>query len=281
MKKILVAMDFSDSSLNAFQHALSIAEKFKSDITLLWNETKDSIRHLGLKGGENVKTVAENKLKEIADKYNNQNISINYSLTVGTTYKEVVRVSKELDVDLIVVGHHGTHGVRRFFIGDNANKIIALAKCPVLTIRLHRTINQGLDKIVMAIDNTLETRQKVPITTDFAKRFGAEVHIIGIYSSSVSTMKMKVDSYVKQAYAGLRTKGIPVKTHFVKTTNISKTILNYANQVNANLIVTMVDTEFFTSDVFLGKQGQQLVNQSHIPVLSVHNKEIIKTRPGI
>lgn len=276
MKKILMAMDFSDSSLNAFQHALSIAEKFSSEITLLWNQTKDSELRLDAKKGESIKEKAEQKLKETVEKYNNNNLVFDYIITKGTTYKEVVKFSQKIDADLIITGNHGTHGVRRFFMGDNANKIIALAKCPVLTIQLHRNITQDLKKIVIAIDNTIETRQKLPLTMEFAKRFGAEVHIIGIYSSSVASLKMKVDSYVKQAFAGLRTKGIPNHYHFEKTTNISKTILDYANKIHANLIVTMVDTEYFTSDMFLGKQGQQLVNQSHIPVLSVHNKEFIK-----
>ncbi len=281
MKKILTAIDFSESSVNALQHALSIAEKFGSDLTLVWNETKNSLQNLNLNKGENAQAKAKQKLKELLDEYNEANINTDIILSKGETYKEVVRVANEINAELIVTGHHGTHGVRRFFIGDNANKIIALAKCPVLTIQLHRTINRNLDKIVIAIDNTLDTRQKVPITMEFAKKFGAEVHVIGIYSSSVSTMRMRVDSYVKQTFASLKTKGIPNKIHFVKTTNISKTTLNYANQIGANLIVTMVDTEFFTSDVLLGKQGQQLVNRSHIPVLSVHNKEIIKTRPGL
>jgi len=276
MKKILMAMDFSESSLNAFQHALSIAEKFGSEITLLWNESKTSILHLNLEKGETVKTKAEQMLKETVEKFGTEKINFQYLLTKGTTYKEVVKTSIEIDADLIITGHHGNHGVRRFFIGDNANNIIALAKCPVLTIQLHRTITQDLKKIVIAIDNTLETRQKLPITMEFAKRFGAEVHIIGIYSSSIASLKMKVDSYVKQAYAGLRTKGIATHHHFVETTNISKTMLNYANKIQANLIVTMVDTEYFTSDVFLGKQGQQLVNRSTIPVLSYHNREFIK-----
>lgn len=272
-----MAMDFSESSLNAFQHGISIAQKFNAEITLLWNETKDSVLNLGVDKKESIKEAAEKKLKEIAEKYSDKNIEFKHVITKGTTYKEVIRVSQNIDADLIITGNHGTHGVRRFFMGDNANKIIALAKCPVLTIQLHRNITQDLKTIVIAIDNTLETRQKVPITMEFAMRFGAEVHVIGIYSSSVGSLKMKVDSYVKQTFASFKTKGIPCKIHFANSSNISKTLLNYSKQVHANLIVTMVDTEFFTSDVFLGKQGQQLVNQSQIPVLSFHNKEILKT----
>jgi nucleotide-binding universal stress UspA family protein len=281
MKNILMAMDFSPSSINAYKHALSVAEKFNAGITLIWNETSSSIEELshGKKG--DIQELLKEKIAALNEENNLAHIPIKYIATKGTTYKEVIETSEKLKSDLIVVGHHGTHGVRRFFIGDNANKIIALAKCPVLTIQLHRAITRGLDKIVIAIDNTLDTRQKIPITMEFAKRFQAEVHVLGIYSSSVSTLKMRVDNYVRQAMASLKTKGIPGKHHFIKTTNISKTTLNYANQIGANLIVTMVDTEFFTKDVFLGKQGQQLVSQSHIPVLSIHNREIIKTRPGL
>lgn len=275
-----MAMDFSPSSINAYQHAISIAEKFALSINVLWNESKDSIEKLKPTKERPIKTAIEEKLSELNEKYNQKKVETNIIITKGTTYKEVIRVAEEINAELIVVGNHGTHGVRRFFIGDNANKIIASAKCPVLTIQLHRSISNDLKKIVIAIDNTLETRQKIPITTDFALMFGAEVHILGIYSSNVSTMRMRVDSYVKQAYAGLKTKGIPVVTQFISTSDLSKSMLNYAKQINANLIITMVDTEYFTKDMFLGKQGQQLVNQSHIPVLSVHNKEIIKSRPG-
>ncbi len=281
MKKLLMAMDFSPSSINAYQHALALAEKFNSSITIVYNNSGDIPQSLKNITGSSLKERLENKLIELNKEHNPSNIPTSINLTEGTTYKEIVRVSEEINADMIIVGHHGSHGVRRFFIGDNANKIIALAKCPVLTVQLHRPIGRNLSKIVIAIDNTLETRQKLPITIDIAQKFGAEVHVIGIYSSSVSTMKMRVDSYVKQAIAGLNTKGITNHYHFVNTTEISKTTLNYANSINANLIITMVDTEFFTKDVFLGKQGQQLVNQSHIPVLSIHNKEIIKTRPGL
>lgn len=281
MKNILLALDFSPSSINAYQHALSIAQKFNSKLHILWNESKDSLLNLKLSVGQTAESKVKEKVLELNNKHNAEDISTNIILTSGTTYKEVIRVASEIKADIIVVGNHGTHGVRRFFIGDNANKIIALSKCPVLTIQLHRNIGKELKKIVIAIDNTLETRQKLPITMEFAVRFGAEVHVIGIYSSSVSTMKMRVDSYVKQTINGLKNLNIPTNVHFENTTNISKTTLNYANSIGANMIVTMVDTEFFTKDVFLGKQGQQLVSQSNIPVLSVHNKEIIKTRPGM
>jgi nucleotide-binding universal stress UspA family protein len=281
MKNLLMAMDFSPSSINAYQHAASIAEKFGLSIVILWNETNDSLEHLKSVNGKTIPEKIQDKMSELNKSLEINGIETKIICTKGTTYKEIVRVADEEKSELIVVGHHGTHGVRRFLIGNNANKVIALAKCPVLTIQLHRNIKKELKKIVIAIDNTLDTRQKLPMTIEFALRFKAEVHVIGIYSSNVSTMKMRVDSYVKQAVSGLKNVGIETNLHFVNTSNISKTTINYANQIGANMIVTMVDTEYFTTDILLGSQGQQLVNQALIPVLSIHNKEFIKTRPGL
>jgi len=280
MKQILVSVDFSASSLNAFNHSIGIAEKFNSGILLKWNECKNSKKLLNLKKGEEAKKIAEKKILELIEDFKVKNIEIRYTFTKGKTYQEIVKLSEREQSDLIVFGCVFTPAIKRFFMGDDANKLIANAKAPVLTFHENRGISEELKKIVIAIDNTLDTRQKLPITMEFAKKFGAEVHVLGIYTSSVSTIMMRVDSYVKQAFAGLRTKGIPNEVHFIKTTNISKSTIKYAKEVNANLIITMVDTEYFTSDIFLGKQPQQMVNHSSIPVLSLRNKQLIKTNIG-
>ena len=43
----------------------------------------------------------------------------------------------------------------------------------------------------------------------------------------------------------------------------------------------MIETESRTSDLWLGSQGQQLVNQSSVPVLSIANRQLIKATPGL
>jgi len=284
MNEILVGVDFSESSQNALAHAIGLATKFKSNLLLVWVENSNSIRHLNIKSDESVKDIVESKFKKIINNYSNE-ISpkdIEYRIRKGVTYKEVIALSMENDVDMIMVGAHGSQGFRRFLMGDNANHIIAEAKCPVISIRETRTLKRGLKTIVIPIDSSLDTRQKLPITTKIALYYGAEVHLLGLYFSSVGTLRKRVNSYVKQSEEFLiksRVKNIVV--HFSASKNGARTIMNYAIKVNAGMISTMIETEKLASDLWLGSQGQQLVNQSPVPILSIANKEYMRSRPRL
>jgi nucleotide-binding universal stress UspA family protein len=53
----------------------------------------------------------------------------------GDAASEIVRIAESEKADLIVIATHGTTGWRRFVFGSVAEKLVRLAKCPVLTIR--------------------------------------------------------------------------------------------------------------------------------------------------
>jgi len=284
MNEILVGVDFSESSQNALAHAIGLASKFKSNLLLVWVENSNSIRHLDIKSDESVKEVVESRFKKIINDYSKE-ISpkdIEYRIRKGVTYKEVISLSVENDIDMIVVGAHGSQGFRRFLMGDNANHIIAEAKCPVITIREHRTLDRDLKTIVIPIDSSLDTRQKLPITAKMALYYGADIHLLGLYFSNVGTLRKRVNSYIEQSEQFLIKSGVKnVIVHFASSKNGARTIMNYAIKVNAGLISTMIETEKLASDLWLGSQGQQLVNQSPVPIMSIANKEYMRSRPGL
>ncbi len=284
MNEILVGIDFSESSLNTFDHAIGLASRFRSSLLCVWVENKNSIRHLNLTKDQNLHDVVTETFNKIKEGYKDR-ISpdmVELKLVKGVTYKEIVKISIENQVDIIMMGAHGNQGFRRFLMGDNANHVIAEAKCPVITIREHRTLKRGLKTIVIPIDSTLDTRQKLPIATKIALAYGAEVHILGLYFTNVGTLRKRVNSYVEQTEKFLEKSGVKkVVTHYTKSNNGARTIMNYAIKVDAGLIATMIETEKLASDIWLGSQGQQLVNQSPVPILSIANKEILRTRPGL
>jgi len=284
MNEILVGVDFSESSNNALAHAVGLATKFKSNMLLVWVENSNSIRHLELEKGEEVHAVVEKKFQEVIEKYG-KDISprdIDTKICKGVTYKEIVSLSIENDVDMIIVGAHGSQGFRRFLMGDNANHIIAEARCPVITIREHRTLKRDLDTIVIPIDSSLDTRQKLPIATKIALYYGADIHLLGLYFSNIGTLRKRVNSYVEQSEQFIIKSGVKnVVIHYAASKNGARTIMNYAIKVNAGLIATMIETERLASDLWLGSQGQQLVNQSPVPILSIANKEYMRSRPGL
>ena len=107
------------------------------------------------------------------------------------------------------------------------------------------------------------------------------MHLLGLYFSSVGTLRKRVNSYIEQSEQFLVKSGVKVVIHYSASSNGARTIMNYAIKVHAGMIATMIDTESLASDLWLGSQGQQLVNQSPVPILSIANKEYMRSRPGL
>jgi nucleotide-binding universal stress UspA family protein len=63
-------------------------------------------------------------------------------------------------------------------------------------------------------------------------------------------------------------------TAFIEAENTTLSTIEYANEVNADLIVIMTEQEKTLSNIFLGPYAQQMVNQSHIPVLTISVRQI-------
>jgi nucleotide-binding universal stress UspA family protein len=275
MSKILVAIDFSDCSINAFVHALSIAQHCSSDLLLVWVEKpsseKDKFEKLAGEPSRDVK----NQFEEMITKYQpqHQGNKITYKLRTGTVYKEIAKEAKDSKAMMVVAGTHGASGFNEFWIGSNANKIVSAAPCPVITIRAGINIMRPLKKIVLPIDRTLETRQKATFTGYLAKKHDAEVHILSLYTSKVKAIRRDVNIFAGQVELHYQQEGVKYQMAFMDCDNISDAMIEYAQKIEANLISIMTEQESKTSNLWMGTYAHQTVNHSPIPVLSIHSKE--------
>jgi nucleotide-binding universal stress UspA family protein len=276
MERILVAVDFTESSLNSLEHAITIASRAKSDIIMVWVDRMGSVQNL-LKE-EDMANQAEEKLKDLQARYRWKLIGnkIEYKIRYGRVYAEIIKEAEESKADLLFTGTHGSSGYEPFMIGGNAFKMVVASPCPVITIRQGTDITRDLKRIVVPIDNTLETRQKIPMTSTIASIFGAEVHILSVYTNGVKTLQQLVDSYADQVAKHLHGDRVHYVRHTVRNSNLAKATLEYAAKVDANLISVMTEQEKATSNLWMGSYASQIVNQSPIPVLSVHPVETMR-----
>jgi nucleotide-binding universal stress UspA family protein len=56
-------------------------------------------------------------------------------LDIGVTHERIVRFARARRADLIVMGTHGRSGLTRALLGSVASRVLATARCPVLTVR--------------------------------------------------------------------------------------------------------------------------------------------------
>ena len=275
MSKIIVAIDFSDCSINAFEHALSIAQHCSNDLVLVWVEKPSAEKDKFEKQTGDPSREVKKQFDELIGKYQSElpGNTITYKLRTGTVYKEITNEAKENLAVLVVAGTHGASGFEEFWIGSNANKIVSASSCPVITIRAGINVQRPLTKIVLPIDRTLETRQKATFTGYLAKKHNAEVHILSLYTSSVKAIRRDVNIYAGQVELYFKQENVKYQMASMDCNNISDAMIEYAKKTEANLISIMTEQESSTSNLWMGPYAHQTVNHSPIPVLSIHSKE--------
>jgi nucleotide-binding universal stress UspA family protein len=275
MKKILVAVDFSECSLNALEHAITIAKKAEADLQMAFVIKPESSREMFTEGPQTLGAMVKDKFEELIEKYHHQmgKQKLTYKIAEGKIYKEIVKLAEHKEIFLVVVGTHGSSGFEEFWIGSNAFRVVSASPKPTVSIRGGVNIKRNLERIVMPIDSTVETRQKVPFTAYMAGIFKAEVHILSIYSSGAENIRSLVDGYSQQVMKHLEEENIRYKIVPMPCENLTDATIEYAHQIDANLISIMTEQEKTAKNIILGPYAQQMVNHSPFPVLCIHPKD--------
>jgi nucleotide-binding universal stress UspA family protein len=151
VKKILCPTDFSDPSCRALVAAAEIAAAAKAELLLI--HVVGTIPPVESPSGAAAFDIASYQdelvrsaraaLEERRRKRIPESVSSRSIVSVGDAAHEVARIAAEEGVDLIVVSTHGKTGWRERIFGAVAEKIVRLARCPVLTIPCHPTDETG------------------------------------------------------------------------------------------------------------------------------------------
>ncbi|MCK5079544.1 MAG: universal stress protein, partial [Bacteroidales bacterium] len=245
MKKIIVAIDFLDCSLNALAHAVSIAAKAEADIEMVWVNQPDHSKEIFKCDPEALLAEVEKRFKTLIKDHSAElgKGKLTYQIREGKVYREIVGSATEAKADLIIVGTHGSSGFEEFWIGSNANKIVSSVHRPIITIRGGIDIQRSLNKIVLPIDSTVETRQKLPFTSELAKIHDAEIFVLSIYTTKVAAVRYKVDTYTDQVIEYLEEEGVRYTRDAIEADNLTKSTIGYAERIDANLISIMTEQE--------------------------------------
>jgi len=271
MKNIIVAMDFSTGALNALDYAIKIANTLQANILLVWVDscnTKESIIELGK---NEIRRDAKLELQRIKEEKSHALTggSIKIKMRKGKVYQELALQAKAVEAELIVVGTHGISGFEEFWIGSNAFKIITYASCPVVSVRVDYDIDRPIKTIVLPIDNSMDSTKKVPMAAKLAKSFNSEIHLLSIYTTNLSSLKKKVDRSMMEAEKYLTKEKLTYFVEKKQSRNLPVTVIEYANKVDADMVVIMTDQEKANLSILVGDYSQKIINLSAMPILSV------------
>lgn len=272
MKNIVVPIDFSEDSLKGVDLSLLFSDKQKTNIQLVYVQKKSS-DYNSPGHFEEEKVWANKKFKEVIGRYEprlKNNSKLDFIIKSGKIYKEIVSQVESYQEAIVAASTHGASGFEEFFMGSNAFKIISATEKPVLTTRTGNVPRQ-INKIVMPIDVTIDTRQKVPATAALARFFGAEVHIITISSSKGKRIMDRLNAYAKQAAGYFKAREVSHRTKSLFGENVVDLVVVYADSVDADLITIMKEQSKSLS--LMSTLTHQLLNRATMPVITFSNRE--------
>ncbi|MCX6291714.1 MAG: universal stress protein [Bacteroidetes bacterium] len=279
IQKILIPYDFSETAELALEHATFMAKLHKAEIHLLhviesysFTSTISSAFSKSQSEYESkIETSAKARLKEIADKlHRGSGMTVHCYAEVGKIYKKIINVAEEKSIDILVMGTHGSSGFQEFLMGSNSYRVVMGAPCPVITVQTHAK-KIGFKDIVLPIDNSSVSRQKVKHAVELAKHYNSVVHIAGIMTMNDVEMQRRFEVKVHQVKEYVEQHEIPYTVKVFKGDNIAGMTMDYATQINADLIIIMTEQE--SAGLFMGSFAQQVVNHSKIPVMSIRPQE--------
>lgn len=138
LQRILFPTDFSEFSERALPYAVSMCREFAAALTLLHVTeiplmVPEFLPETAIRLENGAETTAYETLERM--KAPLDDITVNVEVRRGLAHREICQAVADADVDLVVIPTHGRSGIAHVFFGSVAEKVVRLARCPVLTIR--------------------------------------------------------------------------------------------------------------------------------------------------
>jgi nucleotide-binding universal stress UspA family protein len=140
--KILHPTDFSECATQAEAAAVDLVRKLDGELVLFHALVETPLYGEGLLSTQHVQAVYDAQRKWVEETLEarvgylrQRGIKASWRLQVGVPFEEIVKAVEEERTDMIAMGTHGRSGLNRILLGSVAERVIRLARCPVLTVR--------------------------------------------------------------------------------------------------------------------------------------------------
>ena len=271
-RTIIVGTDFSKGSYVALELAVDIANRMKADIHLVWI-CREKMLYTDDQNNY-VRNLASQKMDDLCEKWQPKltDSKITPFIVQGKVAPVIASMAQKVDATMIVIGTNGASGFEKYWMGSTAVRIVQEATCPVLSIREGFNFHKNLERILVPLNMTTNSRQKLPVAVKMAKAFGATIHVLGQYKNSTQAQTIAI--YMKQAETFMQKQNVPYISETMQSKSLADDMLAYADTISADLIVISTEQDQVLSSLFIGTTAQQLVHHSLIPILSVHPADI-------
>jgi nucleotide-binding universal stress UspA family protein len=277
MKKIIVPLDFSPTSINAFTYALYLAKKIGAEIItvhiheitlttipefydLLW--TNYEVNELS--EFENYKSNAP-KLWKVADKHQLTDIKISHVLEQGIASYAIPDLAKKENADFIVMGTNGASGIKEIFLGSLTEKIINDTEIPVLAIPPKCGWGKP-KKILFLTKYDKADKPMLDKAIQFASLFKANVEVLQLGEDRHDFEQEMLTDWKKKYPAQ------QINFSILATNDVAKSALNFIKLNNIDLAIMSSHHKNVFERIFAFSLASKMAFHSTVPVLAFPQK---------
>jgi len=275
MKKILVPVDFSEHSEYALEVAAGIAKKQNAEIVavhmmgltdavLTRDESKEVFEALYYM------KLAEKRFAEFLDKDYLKEIKVTDAVHNYKIFSELNDVAREFGADLIVMGSHGSSGLKEVFVGSNTEKVVRTSEIPVLVIK-HRHKNFNPEFGVFACDFLENSVGPYKRAQKLFEALGINMQMLYVNLAgdfrSTREIEKRILTFLKSAGEANPLEILNTVVQYNEY-SVEAGIFGYSHVSNADIIALPTQGRQGLAHFFSGSIGEDVVNHSELPVMT-------------
>jgi len=285
MIKILVPVTFAEHSINALTYALTLAGKFPSMVTLLhsfseYEDIEEGLQPVEPNSEENVRKreldardrladlcqSAINKMTSIQDK----NIELENRFEFGYSEEVILKVSREMDPDVIIMGTKSKGETIKELLGSVTSDVMKRAEVPVLAVPANSTVDLGkLSKVLFITDfgdnDYISVHKLIRLITPFQTQINA-VRFQSHKPDDTELRRMeKFKDYCDATYRNHR-----IKSSFEQSEQFMPTLEKYVAKENIDLIAMTRRKRNMIAQLFNPEITRRILFYTDVPLLVFH-----------
>jgi nucleotide-binding universal stress UspA family protein len=278
-RKILVAVDGSESSRNALLQAFKFAvdEKCWITVTSVVPPYDGEVEILGIKDiRASLRKPSEDALREAQKLADTERALIKKVLEEGEIHERIVDLADAENCDIIIMGRRGLRPADRMLVGRVTARVIGHSQRDVLVVPNGTTV--GWKTIVLATDGSKFSAVATERAIAFAKSYGGALKVLSVvdvpsefYGEApqvVEELVRKAKDFVADVKTKAETAGVKAET-FVGEAEAYEAVNNLAQEQKADMIVIGSHGRTGLRRLLMGSVAEKVIGYAACPVLVV------------
>jgi nucleotide-binding universal stress UspA family protein len=286
-EKIMVPLDGSELAEVTLWYAARLAERLGSSITLVNVSYPNDITspHMYQRYLEDTLARVKDLAKTVAGK-NGGAVTVDYKMLRGDPAEEIVDYADKQKFDLIILSTQGKSGIKRWAMGNVANKVVRATRKQVLIIRAKGpkpdVYRDSLTKVLVPVDGSRESESILMYVTEMSTKLNLEVTLLhiwprhtDIYSPTSFKTREKIEKrekeYVQRLVDRLKNEGINASGDFreVMQGSEAEEIIKLAEEGEFSMVAMATHGRSGVGRWIFGSNAEKVLNEGSTPLLLV------------